>query len=227
MTPIQQRLEVVTTRMRSAADRAGRSSEDVTLVAVSKGHSSESILEVYSAGHRDFGESRGQALAAKAHELPSDIRWHFIGPLQKNKVRLVRQDAFLLHSFDRDSLVGPWLKGPGDCPPALLQINIGREPQKAGVEPDEVSETFERWEASGIPLRGIMAIPPVTETAEAARACFVEMRLMRDIIAATSGHPLELSMGMTNDYEVAIEEGSTMIRVGTAIFGQRTPVVIT
>ena len=225
MTTIAARLESVTTRVHEAAGRVGRSADDVTLIAVSKGHSPDSVMEAYTTGHRDFGESRGQALVAKARDLPGDIRWHFIGPLQTNKVRIVRPHVVMLHSFDRDSLVGPWLKGIGAPPPALVQVNVGREAQKAGVEPDDVGSTFDRWEAAGVPLKGIMAIPPIGELAADSRSYFIHMRRIRDAIADGVGRPIQLSMGMTNDFEVAVEEGSTMIRVGTAIFGPRTPVV--
>ena len=206
--------------MAAAMAAVGRT-DDVTVVAVSKGHDVDAIQEAYDAGQRDFGESRGQALAAKAVELPDDIRWHFIGPLQSNKVRIVRPHTVLLHSFDRDSLVGPWLKGLGSAPPALLQVNIGREPQKAGVEPERVDETFDAWTDMGIDLQGVMAIPPFSEDPEETRPYFVSLRAIRDGLADRLGRPLELSMGMTNDYALAIEEGSTMIRVGTAIFGPR------
>ncbi len=211
----------VVERAGDAARASGREPDAVTIVAVSKGHEPATIQAVYDQGHRDFGESRGQALAAKAVVLPDDIRWHFIGPLQTNKVRIVRPHAVLLHSLDRDGLVGPWLKGLGDAPPALLQVNIGREPQKAGVEPDDVEATFDRWAGMGVELRGIMCIPPLGETPEDSRPHFARMRELRDLLADRHGRELELSMGMTNDFEVAIEEGSTMIRVGTAIFGPR------
>ena len=218
------RLGAVQQRMTDAASVAGRSVTEIELVAVGKGHPSSLAQEAYDSGHRVFGESRGQALAEKAHELPADIDWHFIGPLQTNKVRMVRPNVVLFQAFDRDSLVAPWLKGPQAAPPALLQVNIGVEHQKTGVEPDKVFETFERWEEAGIELRGIMAIPPFGPNAEASRPYFVEMRTICDRIAASLGRKLELSMGMTDDFEVAIEEGSTMIRVGRAIFGPRARV---
>ncbi len=224
MTDIASNLATVRERMVAAAGRAGRAGDDVSLVAVGKGHPSEAISAAYEAGHRLFGESRGQALAARAVVLPDDIRWHFIGPLQRNKVRIVRPHVELLHSFDRESLVGPWLKGLGEAPPALLQVNIGREPQKAGVEPDDAVASFETWTNAGIRLEGVMAIPPLGESAEQARPYFEHLRRIRDEIADRAGRPLELSMGMTADFEVAIEEGSTMIRVGTAIFGPRPTV---
>lgn len=214
----------VVERVARAAAASGRDPGEVAIVAVSKGHEPAAIEAVYDQGHRDFGESRGQALAAKAHQLPADIRWHFIGPLQTNKVRIVRPHAVLLHSLDRDGLVGPWLKGLGDAPPALMQVNIGREPQKAGVEPETAEVTFQRWSEMGVRLAGIMCIPPLGAAPEDSRPFFAQMREIRDRLVDRHGHSLELSMGMTNDFEVAIEEGSTMIRVGTAIFGPRPEV---
>ena len=223
MMDVADRLGTLNERLADALRRCGRPIDDVRLVAVSKGHSPVSILEAYAAGHRAFGESRGQSLAAKAKELPDEIEWHFIGPLQRNKVRIVRPHVVLLHSFDRDGLVGPWLKGLGHPPPALLQVNVGMEPQKAGVEPPEVLAAFERWEESGINLQGIMAIPPIGDSPEGSRPYFAEMKAIHERLMARVGRPIELSMGMTHDFEVAIEEGSTMIRVGTAIFGPRPP----
>lgn len=217
-------LAEVMQRLEAAAGRAGRRPEEIRTVAVSKGHSQASILQAYATGQRAFGESRGQALAAKAHDLPDDIDWHFVGPLQRNKVRIVRPHVVLLQSFDRDSLIDPWLKGLGAPPPALLQVNVGNEPQKAGVEPHEVVSTFYQWEEAGIRLEGIMAIPPVGDSPEDSRPYFVRMREICDSVEERMGRSMELSMGMSHDFEIAIEQGSTMIRVGTAIFGNRSPV---
>lgn len=205
-------------RVERAAAEAGRDPGDVTLVAVSKGRSVEQILELYRAGQRDFGENRAQELAAKAADCPSDIRWHFVGPLQTNKVRMVRPVAALLHSMDRLDLGRAWMKGPGRPPPALLQVNVGLEPQKGGVAPDEVEEAAAGLEAVGVRLRGVMAIPPVADDPEDVRPYFDQLRGIRDRLAA--GHPdiAELSMGMSDDFEVAISAGATLIRVGRAIF---------
>ena len=226
MTTISQRLADVQARVAAACAAANRDPSEVRLIAVSKGHPAESIAQAHAAGQRHFGESRGQALAAKAHELPSDIAWHFIGPLQTNKVRIVRPHATMLHSFDRDSLVGPWLKGLGAPPAALMQVNVGSEQQKAGVEPTEAVTTFLRWAEAGVVLEGVMAIPPLGESPQDTRPYFDQLRMLRDELATRVGRNLELSMGMTNDFEVAVDAGSTMIRVGTAIFGPRPTVVI-
>ncbi len=179
------------------------------------------ILSVYEQGHRDFGENRAQEMADKAGDLPADIRWHFVGALQSNKAKLVRSRTHLLHSMDRRSLADAWLKGPGLPPPVLLQVNVGEERQKSGVLPEEVAETVEWMTDLGLDVRGLMAIPPIPETPEASRPYFVALRLLRDEVTAVAPSVTHLSMGMTDDFEVAIEEGASIIRVGRAIFGPR------
>ncbi|MFO7549424.1 MAG: YggS family pyridoxal phosphate-dependent enzyme [Acidimicrobiia bacterium] len=211
-------LGTVRERIATAVERSGRRPGDVRLVAVTKERTADEIRCLYEQGQRDFGENRAQELQAKVPALPADIRWHFIGPLQRNKVRVVRPAVVLLHSLDRVTLAEAWIKGPGLPPPALLQVNIGREPQKHGVMPEEAVGTAEQMLAMGVRVAGVMAIPPVVETAELARPYFVELRRIRDRVAALEPAAGELSMGMTDDFEVAVEEGATLIRVGRAIF---------
>lgn len=208
-------------RIEAAARRAGRDPADVTLVAVSKEFGPDRIRELYDLGHRDFGENRAQELGPKVDALPADIRWHFVGPLQTNKVRHVRPAVVMLHSMDRMHLAQAWMKGPGMAPPALLQVNIGREPQKHGVDPDEAERVSTRMIAIGVPLVGLMAIPPPPGDPEDSRPHFVALRELRDRLAPVHPGIVELSMGMTDDFEVAVEEGATVIRVGRAIFGPR------
>ncbi len=204
-----------------AAERSGRSPEEVTVVAVSKGKTADEVMEVYGLGHRDFGENRAQELAAKAAALPSDIRWHFVGALQSNKARVVRPVAWLLHSMDRRSLAAAWLKGRGAAPPVLLQVNVGEEPQKAGVLPDEIPTTLKWMFDLGLEVKGLMAIPPQPQQPEDSRPYFRLMHQLRDQARAHFPSVAELSMGMSDDYEVAVEEGASIIRVGRAIFGPR------
>lgn len=211
----------VMSRIEDAARRSGRAAEEVTLVAVSKTMSPSQILSVYEKGHRDFGENRTQEMADKAGGLPADIRWHFVGALQSNKAKLVRSKTHLLHSMDRRSLADAWLKGPGLPPPVLLQVNVGEERQKSGVFPEEIAETVEWMTALGLDVRGLMAIPPIPETPEASRPYFVALRRLRDEVTAVAPSVTHLSMGMSDDFEVAIEEGASIIRVGRAIFGPR------
>lgn len=205
----------------SAARRSRRSPESITVVAVSKTKTVEEIMRIYELGHRDFGENRAQELATKAPLLPGDIRWHFVGALQTNKVRLVRSRTHLLHSMDRASLATAWVKGHGLPPAVLVQVNIGEEPQKAGASVEDTPGLIDRLVDLGVPVRGLMAIPPIPETKEASRPHFVALRELRDLIMAEQPQVRELSMGMTDDFEVAIEEGASMIRVGRAIFGPR------
>jgi pyridoxal phosphate enzyme (YggS family) len=214
--------EEVVARVASAAARAGRNPAEVTLVAVSKAKPVSDIEAVYELGHRDFGENRAQEMTEKAAVLPTDIRWHFIGPLQTNKARLVRPITHLLHSMDRESLAGAWAKGNDLPPPVLLQVNTGQEPQKSGVMPAKARETLETIEDMGLEVLGLMAIPPITDDPEEQRPHFALLRTLRDDLARDHPSVEELSMGMTDDFEVAVEEGSSIIRVGRAIFGERT-----
>ena len=213
--------EEVMARVEESARRAGRRPEDVTLVAVSKTKTPAEIESVYRLGHRDFGENRADELADKAATLPDDIRWHFVGTLQSRKARVVRPVTHLLHSMDRRSLAGAWLKGLGTAPPALLQVNLGDEEQKSGVALAEVGETLEWMSQMGLDVRGLMAIPPIPAEPEDSRPHFEALRRLRDEMSERHPGVTELSMGMTDDFEVAIEEGASIIRVGRAIFGPR------
>ena len=211
-------LAIVRHRIAGAAARVGRDPADVTLVVVGKGQPASVLKALYDEGHRDFGENRAQELVAKVEQLPADVRWHFIGPLQSNKVRLVRPVVKLLHSFDRLELAPFWMKGPGLPPPVMVQVNIGDEPQKHGIQPDATGEVVGELEAMGVPVCGLMAIPPLVSDPEESR---VHYRRMATLLAdSQTAHPLltGLSMGMTDDFEVAVEEGATFLRVGRAIF---------
>ncbi len=214
--------EQVRARTAAAAAKSGRPTDSITLVAVSKAKSADDIMGIYEMGHRDFGENRAQEMAEKAATLPPDIRWHFVGALQANKARLVRPSTHLLHSMDRESLAAAWVKGNGLPPPVLIQVNTGSEPQKSGVAPERVERLASALAELGIPVLGLMAIPPLSEDPEQMRPHFAELRRIRDRVVLEHPTMIELSMGMTDDYEVAIEEGASVIRVGRAIFGPRT-----
>lgn len=211
----------VMSRVSEAARRVGRDPGEITLVAISKTKSVADILDVYEQGHRHFGENRAGELAEKAPHLPSDITWHFVGALQSRKARTVRPIASLLHSMDRRSLASAWLKGQGHPPPVLVQVNLGEEEQKAGVAPDGVLDALDWMVAMGLDVRGLMAIPPIPQQPEDSRPYFHQLREIRDGVVGTYPSIIELSMGMTDDFEVAIEEGASIIRVGRAIFGPR------
>lgn len=213
--------EAVNERVSAAAAAAGLQPGEITLVAVSKTMTPDQILSVYEQGHRDFGENRAQELVRKAPQLPDDIRWHFVGALQSRKAKTVRPHTHLLHSMDRVSLAAAWTKGELAPPPALLQVNIGQEDQKSGVAPDDVREALAELTTIGVDIRGLMAIPPIPETPEDSRPFFAALRALRDDVASEYPGVMELSMGMTDDFEVAISEGASIIRVGRAIFGPR------
>ena len=213
--------ESVLERLEKAASRVGRSATDVTLVAVSKAKGVSDIMRVYELGHRDFGENRAKEMAEKAAQLPADIRWHYIGALQSNKARQVRPITHLLHSMDRSSLAGAWAKGQGHAPPVLIQVNTGGEEQKSGVSPDGCADLVEEVLSLGLEVRGLMALPPLSPDPEDMRPHFSLLARMRDEIVISHPSLTELSMGMTDDFEIAIEEGASLIRVGRAIFGPR------
>lgn len=210
-------------RVATAAERAGRLPDDITVVAVSKTMSRDDIMAVYDQGHRDFGENRAGELAEKAPALPGDIRWHFVGALQSNKARMVRGVTHLLHSMDRRSLGEAWMKGHGLPPPVLAQVNVGDESQKSGASIEELPGAIEWMVGMGLDVRGLMAIPPLPDRPDDSRVHFQTLRDLRDQVGVEHPSVAELSMGMTDDFEVAIDEGASMIRVGRAIFGPRKP----
>lgn len=207
-------------RISAAAVRSGRPTDDVTLVAVSKGRSDDRVAAAYVEGQRIFGENRQQGLALRLEgDLPDDISWHFIGPLQSRKARFVAASSALLHSFDRLDLIPKWKDSET---PVLLQFNVAGEPQKVGFDPTDAERILDAVLASGLDVRGVMAIPPVADDPEATRRWFAVLRAIYEGFRSTSERIDTLSMGMTNDFEVAIEEGATMVRVGRAIFEPHT-----
>jgi pyridoxal phosphate enzyme (YggS family) len=216
---IAARLRDVTHQIRAASDRARRAPP--TLIAVSKTHPPEAVREAYAAGQRDFGENYVQELVAKARALAdlSDLRWHFIGHLQRNKVKDVLPIAAYVHTVDRLELARELEKRATTPIRVLVEVNVGREPQKSGVDPSKLPALWnELTTLTRVVPVGLMAVPPAMDDAEATRPFFAELRRL-----ASGLHPeLQLSMGMSHDFEVAIEEGATMVRVGTAIFGPRS-----
>ncbi len=219
---VAERLALVRERIAMAAGRAGRDPADVTLVVVSKARTVAEIETAYTAGQRDFGENRAEELALKAAELPVDIRWHFVGSLQRRKIALVRAVIVLLHSMDRESLASRWTVPGEQAPPSLLQINIGGEAQKHGVERDRAAESLAAMAELGVHPVGLMVIPPAPSLPEDSRSYFVELVSLAAELRHRHPGLVELSMGMTDDFEVAVEEGATLVRVGRAIFGPRT-----
>lgn len=208
-------LSEVQARLRAAQDESGRAKDEITLVVVSKGRPVEAIQELYDAGHRDFGENRAHELAAKAPVLPTDIRWHFVGPLQRNKVGAIRPHVALLHSLDRTKLAAAWVRDTEQAPPALLEVNLAGEPQKHGFLPTEVEEGADAVIGMGVDLQGVMSVPPVGEPAG---PYFEQLVGLRDQLRARHPSVVTVSAGMTDDFEQAIRAGATTIRVGRAIF---------
>lgn len=219
MSSVAENLANVRQRMERAAERSGRDPSLVQLVAVSKQQTVESISSAYDCGQRCFGESRAQELERKAAVLPNDIEWHFIGPLQRNKVRHVRPLIQMLHSLDRPSLAAAW--GKEGNVPALLQFRLGGEPTKAGFEPDEFVDATEQSLAAGVCLAGVMSIPPPAADPESVRPWFRMLRELSERLTDAVPSATVISMGMSHDFETAIEEGASAVRVGSAIFGSR------
>ncbi len=210
-------LNSVRDRIAAAAARAGKRADDIELVVVSKMRSDTEILDVYEAGERTFGENRQQGLRDRIEaSLPDDIVWHFIGPLQSRKVRYVATHASLLHSLDRISLAHRWVAAGGG--PALIQFNVAAEPQKTGFVPDAADQVLDAVLEVGIDVRGVMAIPPIADDPRETAPWFAQLRSIFDSYRDHHRGIDVCSMGMTDDFEVAIAKGATTIRVGRAIF---------
>lgn len=204
-------------RIGEACLRAGRSRTDVTLIAVSKTVEPARVLQAYDAGVRDFGENRLQEALGKVPELPGDITWHFIGKLQSNKAKRATEQFSVIHTLETDSQLKEIQKGGREIV-GFVEVNVAEEPQKAGILPEALDETLEQiahYEC--VRLKGLMTVGPYDPDAERSRSTFRKLAAL----AAKHGLPW-LSMGMSNDFEVAIQEGSTHIRLGTALFGDRT-----
>ena len=203
--------------------RSQRDPAAVTLVAVSKKQPIELIRKAYDLGIREFGENYVQELAEKRAALPSDIRWHFIGPLQTNKIKLLGEVA-LVHSIDRLSLAEELhRKRLGLVPQdVLIQVNISNEETKHGFILDQLRQSIEAVSRlQGLRVRGLMTMPPPASVPEDNRIYFQQLRSASDLLGQYLQKPVVLSMGMSDDFEVAIEEGATHIRVGTLLFGER------
>ena len=220
----------VLARIAAACARVGRTPDEVTLVAVSKTVDAGRLRDAVAAGLTLFGENRVQEGAAKAAEVPG-ARWHLIGPLQSNKARRALEVYEAIQSVDSVGLAERLDRlarevrgaGPTNRFPVLLEVNVDDDPAKAGLAPDVLPEAIERITAlDALDVRGLMTIGRQVASAEAARPTFVTLRGLSERLRAGGG-PLgpDLSMGMTDDFEVAIEEGATIVRVGRAIFGER------
>lgn len=232
---ITRNLEDVRQRIVAAAQRAQRQPAEITLVAVSKTKPFTAIQTAYAAGQRDFGENRFEELWEKAKQAQQlglqDIRWHMIGTIQSRKTDQAIGPITLIHSVDRLKIAQHLSRDAmaAHCVLSiLLEVNVSGEASKHGFSPEELRQLApEVTRLPGVRLQGLMTMAPLVETAEAARPIFRALRQLRDQLRAdgvgdqTTEQPLQLSMGMTNDFEIAIEEGATIVRVGSAIFGER------
>jgi hypothetical protein len=220
MSGVAERLVDIRSRVTAACARAGRAPESVTLVAVSKLKPAALIREAWAAGQRDFGENYAQELRDKAAELAEleGLRWHAIGPLQTNKVKYVAKVAHCFHALDRLEVAQELSRRRQDSPlPCYVEVNVGGEATKSGLSPDALGPFLEAVRAlPGLRVEGLMTLPPPTEDEQVARGYFRTLRELARQHGLTG-----LSMGTTHDFELAIEEGATLVRVGTAIFGER------
>ncbi len=228
MGMVADNLSAVQERIAKAAARAGRDPERITLVAVTKTVPVECIREAIDAGQRVFGENRVQEAQVKIEALGRDVQWHLIGHLQRNKVKFVSDLFDLIHSVDSLRLaqdIDAHAARHDVVIPVLIQVNIGDETTKSGVAAAELVALVQQVAAlPHVAVRGLMCVPPAVEVAEHARPYFVVLRSLAEQIVREhipSVAMAELSMGMSHDFEVAIEEGATMVRVGSAIFGPR------
>ena len=227
MSSIAENLDRVREQIAAVATKSGRQANDIELVAITKTHPTEKIREATEAGQTLLGESRVQEARAKIPELPAQIRWHFVGHLQKNKVRQALPLFEMIHSVDSLALaqdINRIADDQGLYTRTLLEVNVAGEGNKFGFAPKKLREQMEEvLELPRLSIEGLMCIPPIAEEAEASRRYFVDLRNLRDSLQNEFNLKLpHLSMGMTNDFPIAIEEGATLVRVGTAIFGERS-----
>jgi pyridoxal phosphate enzyme (YggS family) len=221
-----ERLEKVKARMQSACERAGRDISEIKLVAVAKGFGPEAVHEAVECGIRIIGESRVQEAAQKIPQCPSHLEWHMIGHLQRNKARLAVKLFKLIHSVDSIRLMEALERICGEMGvnlQILLEVNVAGDSHKTGFAPEMVDSVLEQaGRFIHLEIAGFMTIPPFSKDPEDARKYFRMLRELRDRCQAKFQMNLkELSMGMSNDFEIAIEEGATMVRIGTALFGER------
>ena len=228
MNSIAANITQIRERITAACQRSGRDSEAVRLIAVSKVKPASDIDAAYASGQLLFGESYVQEFRDKAPEVQAPVEWHYIGGLQSNKVKYLRGKVAMIHSVDRLSLAEEisrqWQKIDATCK-ILLQVNIGEEEQKSGGDPEELEQLVRSVaKLPNLQICGLMCLPPFCVDAEEVRPYFRRMRELAeqiDQLHLPGVSMQELSMGMSGDFEVAVEEGATLVRVGTAIFGER------
>lgn len=225
---IRERLARVRERIERAAQRAGRDPEEITLITVSKTIDPITVQQAVDAGVGDLGENRVQEAAAKVGRITGDVRWHLIGHLQSNKARLAVETFAVIHTIDSVELAQRLDRIAGEIgrrPVVLIQVDLGHEPAKSGADESELPRVIDALDsARHLDFRGLMTLPPFFDSPEKTRPYFVRLRELSEALNRSRQRDrrlTDLSMGMSNDFEVAIEEGATMVRVGTAIFGSR------
>jgi len=227
METVEEKIALVNSIIKETVEAAGRDPANVALVAVTKTHTPETIHQAIDAGQLLFGENRVQEARAKIPLLPSKARWHLVGHLQKNKIRQALPLFELLHGVDSLELardINRIAAELGLFPKILLEVNVAEESTKFGFKPADVERDMEQLLAlDRLQIEGLMTIAPIVEKADEARKYFAALRELRDELQKSAGIPLpQLSMGMSGDFIAAIQEGATMVRVGTAIFGPRS-----
>ncbi|MDQ4143897.1 MAG: YggS family pyridoxal phosphate-dependent enzyme [Actinomycetota bacterium] len=222
---LRHRLDVVQQRIADAAQRAGRDATEVILVGVTKTFPLDVVVQGVKAGMTDLGENRAQELSSKAREVGAEVRWHFIGRLQTNKVRLVVGPASLVHSVDSLRLaeaIGRRAIKMGRAQEVLIEVNVSGESSKSGVAPEEaVALATHAARVDGVLVRGLMTIPALPDDPDESRPAYRSLAALGSELQKALPKATHLSMGMTRDFEVAVEEGATIVRVGEAIFGPR------
>ncbi len=225
---IKENVKKIMETVKASAEKAGRNPEEIIILAASKTQPPEKILKAYEAGIRYFGENRVQEGMKKIDQLKdiSDIHWHLIGGLQTNKAKYAVRYFEIIHSLDRKELADELDKRAGKIgkvQDVLIEVNIGEEETKYGVKPDKLEELFEySLEKRYLNVLGLMCIPPYFEDKEKSRPYFARLREMKEKLEKDYQIKLpHLSMGMSHDFDIAIEEGATIVRIGTAIFGER------
>ena len=222
---IRENLEAVEMRIAAACEKAGRNRAEVKLVAVSKTKPAGAVIEAADAGQILFGENRIQEAQVKIPQCPCHLQWHLIGHLQSNKARIAASGLFrMIHSVDSENLLRELDKYAATPLPVLIQVNVSGEGSKEGCTPEESAALIHAAnQCSKVEVYGLMTIPPFTPDPGKARIHFSSLRKLRDRLQQETGTPLpELSMGMSHDFEIAIEEGATFIRIGSDIFGGRS-----
>ena len=226
MSTSQDNLQILKKTIKKICDDCGRDAQEIKLIAVSKTFPISDILEILQTGHRAFGENKAQEIRDKMAGLADkDIQWHFIGSLQKNKVKYVAGKTTLIHSVESEKIAQEIDKRAAQenkCQDILVEVNVSGEENKHGLKPSQVADFVKRLDAyKHIRIIGLMTMAPLTQDDDIIRDTFSGLRQLRDELGKQNPNIKELSMGMTNDFKIAIEEGATFLRIGSAIFGSR------